>query len=233
MKDLLTLQEVAEYLQLSDKTLLKMVKNNEIPCAKIANQWRFSKSMLDDWITAKMSVIPQNDFSRLVETQYDFIPLSRLIDEETIIMNLKGNSTEEVVRELAEEAYKNDFVANKDEFIKKLLEREQLTSTSIGQGIAIPHLRKPCGTMVSEPKIVIGVSPNGVDFASLDGEKTTLFFLLLSDSEVVHLRILSKLTQILSLNGVIDEIKSLKTPKDFIKFFIRKEQEIQLSRRNL
>ncbi len=231
MKDLLTLQEVAEYLQLSDKTVLKMVKNNEIPCAKIANQWRFSKSMLDDWITAKMSVIPQNDFSRLVETQFDYIPLSRLIDEDSIIMDLKGNNSEEVIQELAQQAFNNELVANKDEFIKKLLEREQLTSTSIGQGIALPHLRKPCGTIVCEPKIVIGVSKNGIDFASLDGEKTTLFFLILSDSEVVHLRILSKLTQILSLNNSIDEIKKLNTPKEYIQFFIRTEQKIQLSRR--
>lgn len=231
MGDILTLQEVAELLQLSDKTILKMVKNNEIPCAKIANQWRFSKSMLNDWITAKMSVIPQNDFSRLVETEFDFIPLSRLIDQDSIITNLKGTTPEEVVKELAEQAYKRDFVADKDKFIEKLLEREKLTSTSIGQGVALPHLRKPCETMVTEPKIIIGMSKKGIDFASLDGEKTTLFFLLLSDSEVVHLRILSKLTQILTLENVIEEIKSLKNPEDFIQFFIKKEQEIVLLRR--
>ncbi|MGL1893828.1 MAG: PTS sugar transporter subunit IIA [Spirochaetaceae bacterium] len=230
MGDILTLQEVAELLQLSDKTILKMVKNNEIPCAKIANQWRFSKAMLNDWITAQMSVIPQNDFSRLVESEFDYIPLSRLIDQDSIITNLKGTNSDEVVRELAEQAYKKDFVVDKDKFIQKLLEREKLTSTSIGQGIALPHLRKPCGTIVTKPKIVIGISKNGIDFASLDGEKTTLFFLLLSDSEVVHLRILSKLTQILSLNNVIDEIKNLNKPEEFIQFFIRKEQEIQLSR---
>lgn len=231
MKDLLTLQEVAEYLQLSDKTLLKMVKNNEIPCAKIANQWRFSKPMLDDWITAKMNVIPQNDLSRLVETQFDYIPLSRLIDEDFVITNLKGTNSEEVIRELADKAYENELVINRDEFIKKLLEREKLTSTSIGQGIALPHLRKPCGTMVTAPKIVIGISKSGIDFSSLDGEKTTLFLLLLSDSEVVHLRILSKLTQILSMNNSIEEIKNLSSPKEFIQFFIKKEQQIQLLRR--
>lgn len=233
MKDLLTLQEVAEYLQLSDKTLLKMVKNNDIPCAKIANQWRFSKSMLDDWITAKMQVVPQNDFSRLVETQFDYIPLSRLIDEDSIITELKASNGEEAVKELAEQAYQKDLIANKDEFVKKLLEREKLTSTSIGQGIALPHLRKPCGSIVTEPKIVIGISKNGIDFASLDGEKTTIFFLLLSDSEVVHLKILSKLTQILSLNDSIKELKGLTTPREFIQFFIKKEQEIQLLRRNI
>lgn len=224
MKDILTLQEVSEYLQLSDKTILKMVKSGDIPCAKIANQWRFSKVMLDDWITAKMEVIPQNDFSRLVEKSFDYIPISRLIDEESIIPELKGETALEVITELAEKAYANELIVNKDEFIKKLLEREQLTSTSIGQGIALPHLRKPCGTIVTEPKIVIGRSKNGVDFASLDGKKTEIFLLLLSDSEVVHLKILSKVSQILSTEDNINKLKSLKTPKEFLKFFMLGER---------
>lgn len=226
MKEILTLQEVSEYLQLSDKTLLKMVKAGEIPCAKIANQWRFSKTMLDDWITSKMNVIPQNDFSRLVEKEFDFIKASRLIDEDLIILNLKGETPEEVINELAERAYKNELVVNKDEFIKKLLEREKLTSTSIGQGIALPHLRKPCGTIVTEPKIVVGFSKNGVDFASLDGEKTYIFLLLLSDSEVVHLKLLSKVSQILSKPGNAEKLKAFKDKNEIIKFFIIEENTI-------
>ncbi|MBN2617516.1 MAG: PTS sugar transporter subunit IIA [Spirochaetales bacterium] len=226
MKEILTLQEVAEYLQLSDKTILKMVKEGEIPCAKIANQWRFSKIMLDDWITAKMEVIPQNDFSRLVEKEYDFIKISRLIDENSIILDLQSTNSSDVLEELAECAYKNELVNNKDEFIKKLIEREKLTSTSIGKGIALPHLRKPCGTMVTEPKIVVGYSKEGIDFSSLDGEKTFLFFLLLSDSEVVHLKILSKLTQILSVGNNIEEIKNIDNTNDIIKFFILAENSI-------
>ncbi|OQY38018.1 MAG: hypothetical protein B6229_07005 [Spirochaetaceae bacterium 4572_7] len=229
MKEILTLQEVADYLQLSDKTILKMVKNGEIPCAKIANQWRFSKPMLDDWITSKMQVIPQNDLSRLVESQFDYIPLARLIDEKSIITDLKGQTTKEVIHELAEKAYINEFVADKNIFIKQLLEREQLTSTSIGQGIALPHLRKPNGNIVTEPKIVIGVSKEGIDFDSLDGEKTTLFLLLLSDSEVVHLKLLSKITRIFGIDNAISQIKQLRKPEEFVKFFNKIEQE--LSRR--
>ena len=229
MKEILTLQDVADYLQLSDKTILKMVKKGEIPCAKIANQWRFSKPMLDDWITAKMQVIPQNDLSRLVENQFDYIPLSRLIDEKSIITDLKGQTPKKIINELAEKAYENELIANKEEFIKQLLEREQLTSTSIGQGIALPHLRKPNGNIVAEPKIIIGISKKGIDFDSLDGEKTTLFLLLLSDSEVVHLKILSKITRIFGINGAVSQIKQLRKPEEFVKFFNKIEQE--LSRR--
>lgn len=227
MKDILTLQEVSDFLQLSDKTVLKMVKSGDIPCAKIANQWRFSKLMLNDWITAKMEVIPQNDFSRLLEKSIDYIPISRLIDVDYIIPDLKGETTSEVITELAEKAYEKELIANKTEFIKKLLEREKLTSTSIGQGVALPHLRKPSGNIVTEPKIVIGKSKKGIDFSSLDGKKTEVFLLLLSDSEVVHLKIISKLSQILAIDDNMEKLRTLETPEDFLKFFILAESSLK------
>ena len=82
-----------------------MVRNKEIPCAKIANQWRFSKGTLNDWLTSKMEVIPQNDLSRLIESEYDSVPLSRLMDEQDILLDLKSKDREGVIRELAERAF--------------------------------------------------------------------------------------------------------------------------------
>lgn len=227
MNDILTLKEVSEYLKLSDKTVLKMVKTGEIPCAKIANQWRFSKVMLNDWITARMEVIPQNDFSRLVEKSIDYIPISRLIDVNFIIPDLKGTTPSEVITELSEKAFENELISDKDEFIKKLLEREKLTSTSIGQGVALPHLRKPCNNIITEPKIIIGKSKKGIDFSSLDGKKTEIFLLLLSDSELVHLKIISKLSQILTIDDNMEKLRELETPEEFLKFFIIAEGSLK------
>ncbi len=66
----------------------------------------------------------------------------------------------------------------------------------------------------------------GIDFNSLDGEKTYLFFLLLSDSEVIHLKILSKLTQILSIPGNAQEVLELDSTTAFLKFFIESEGKL-------
>ncbi|QEN09719.1 helix-turn-helix domain-containing protein [Oceanispirochaeta crateris] len=223
--EILTLAEVAEYLKLSDKTILKMVKNHEIPCAKIANQWRFSKPVLNDWLTAKMEVIPQNDLSRLIEKEYDSVPLSRLIDPANIILPLASTSKEEVIRELAENAFASQLISDKVYFIRKLVEREELTSTSIGSGIAIPHIRETSGKVVKEAKIIIGVSEQGIDFSSFDGELTHLFFLLISDSEVVHLRILSKISQIFRKEGAIESLRSIKSKEGFIEYFIQADKD--------
>ncbi|MDA3955827.1 PTS sugar transporter subunit IIA [Oceanispirochaeta sp.] len=223
--EILTLAEVAEYLKLSDKTILKMVKNQEIPCAKIANQWRFSKLALNDWLTSKMAVIPQNDLSRLIEKEYDSVPLSRLLDEDNIILPLISTTQEDVIREMAENAFASKLISDKEYFIKKLMEREELISTSIGSGIAIPHIREASAKVVKEAKIIIGVSEKGIDFSSFDGELTHLFFLLISDSEVVHLRILSKISQIFRKEGAIEILRSIQSKKGFIQYFIEVDRD--------
>lgn len=221
----MTLAEVATYLKLSEKTLLKMVKTGEIPCAKIANQWRFSRPMIDDWIRGKMDVVPKNDLTRLIEKEFDYMPLSRLIDRESMIMSLKSKDREGVLDELAEVAFQNNLILDKVSFIKKLNEREDLTSTAIGNGVAIPHLRKPSASIINEPKIIIGVSPEGVDFKSPDGKLTKLFFLILSDSEVVHLRVLSRLAAILRDSRSIEKISRFTTQDEFLSFFVEADKD--------
>jgi nitrogen PTS system EIIA component len=226
MEEIMTLGELSRYLKLSDKTLLKMVRNKEIPSAKVANQWRFIKSMIDDWLTSQMDVLPQNDLSRLIEKEYDYVPLSRLINETTIIMDLISNEKTGVLEELSNSAWNNNLISDKENLLKQLIHREKLISTSIGKGVAIPHLRKPSGKVIYEPRIIIGVSQGGVDFGSHDGEPTYIFFLILSDSEVVHLRILSKLTRILQVPEAIEEIKNFSNARDFVRFFLEQERKL-------
>ena len=224
MDTILTLAEVSKYLKLSEKTLQKMIKNNEIPCTKIANQWRFSRTMVDDWLRSKMEVIPKNDLSRLIEKEYDYVPLSRLIDEESMIMDLKSTDKIGVLTELAQKAFDNKLISDKEYLIYKLIEREELTSTAIGNGIALPHLRRPSNKVINEPKIVIGISNYGVDYSSSDGKPTHIFFLILSDSEVVHLRILSKISRILREKETLKKLRTFSTAKEFIRFFIEREK---------
>lgn len=228
MDTILTLTELSAYLKLSEKTLQKMIKNSAIPCTKIANQWRFSRTMIDDWLRSKMEVIPTNDLSRLIENEYDLVPLSRLIDEDSMIMDLRSDSKLGVLTELAHKAMENKLISDKESLIAKLIERENLASTAIGNGIAIPHLRSPSVEIINKPKIVIGRSQQGIDFNSSDGRPTHLFFLILSENEVVHLRILSKLSHILRDQNAVLQLGKFSTTKEFISFFINSDSSFSI-----
>jgi excisionase family DNA binding protein len=223
---LLSLSDVAEFLQLSEKTIHKMIKSGEIPYARIGNQYRFSSEMLDDWIYSKMEVVPQNDFSRLVEQEFDVVPLSRLISEDTILLNIQERERDQVLDRLAETAFDKNIISDKDYFFKKLKEREEMFSTSIGSGVAVPHLRKPSDSIIREPRIIIASSSEGVAFGAPDGSPVYLLFLIISDSEIVHLKILSKLAGILRKEENVKRLRECGSNADFMKFFIEQDNEI-------
>jgi len=194
--EILTLSEVASYLKIAEKTVLRMISRDEIPCAKVANQWRFMKTLIDDWLLARMNVIPQNDLAGILSNPQGMIPLNRLIDIKKVVGNLAPAPKKEILQRLVAPLVEQGYVEDGESFLKKLLLREKMTSTALGRGMAIPHLRHPKENPGAGAHLVMGICPEGTDFESHDGKKTHVFFLLLSDSETLHLRVLAKLNQL-------------------------------------
>jgi PTS system nitrogen regulatory IIA component len=122
--------------------------------------------------------------------------LSELLEEDSIIPDLKAKDKTGVLEELVEALIKRHPSFDKNALVKILLERERLGSTGIGDGVAIPHGKFHA---LARPVISFGRSRKGLDFESVDGEPTYLFFLLIApeNSASVHLKALAKIAKIL------------------------------------
>jgi excisionase family DNA binding protein len=208
--EIMTLSEVAAYLKIAEKTVSRMITRGEIPCTKVASQWRFMKSMIDDWLISRMNVVPQNDLAKILENPEGLIPFTRLTSEELILDNLKPGSKKEILSQLIVPLVQQEIVEDADDFLRKLLTREKMVTTGIGRGVAIPHLRHPKENPGGGPRMVVGICKTGTDYESMDGKQTHLFFLLVSDSEVVHLRVLAKLNQILREADFVTRLTNAK-----------------------
>ncbi|HPN65460.1 MAG: PTS system fructose-specific EIIABC component [Candidatus Aerophobetes bacterium ADurb.Bin490] len=99
------------------------------------------------------------------------------LEKDSIELNLKAKNKKEAIEEIVEILKKKNAIIDKDITIESLLEREELGSTGVGQGIAIPH-SKTKG--VKELIGAFAISKNGVEFDALDGEPVNIFFLLLA-----------------------------------------------------
>jgi len=107
-----------------------------------------------------------------------------------------------------------EVVAGEQEsIVKAIMKREELGSTGIGRGVAVPHTKHPS---VSRLICTVGVSSEGVDFNSLDGEKVQLFFLLISppDRPGDHLRALENISRQLRDDTFCRFLKQAKTARD-------------------
>jgi len=137
------------------------------------------------------------------------------VSTQAIRAELTAEDNPGVIRELAEALKESGKISanDVDSVVKAVMKREELGSTGIGRGVAVPHTKHP-----SVDRLVgtVGVSPVGVDFDSLDGEKVQLFFLLISppDRPGDHLRALENISRQLRDETFCRFLKQAKSPED-------------------
>src|SRR5208337_1293334 len=126
------------------------------------------------------------------------VVLSDLLSPKTINLNLKSGDREAVLVELVDQIPQlADQPESRQTLLRALREREELCSTGIGDGIAIPHCRNGLVGLVDDSIMVFGRHPTGIQFGSIDSLPTRLFFLLVAPTVTRHLAILARLTLLL------------------------------------
>lgn len=143
-----------------------------------------------------------------------------VLRKEAIVIDLKAREKKGVIEELVAPLAEISGVASGD-LVKVLMERERLGSTGIGGGIGIPH-----GKLKGLESLIVGfgLSRKGVDFESMDGRPTHIFFLLVTpeNSIDVHLKLLSQISRILKNDLLKQRLRNAQTSDDVLDI-IREE----------
>jgi PTS system nitrogen regulatory IIA component len=108
------------------------------------------------------------------------LKLSDLLKEEMVILTLNEDSKESVLKEMVGQIKRRHRFIKEKDLYDRLVQRENLGSTAIGAGVAIPHCKL---NSVKEPLVLLAVSRKGVDFHSIDGNAAHIFFLVVSSQE--------------------------------------------------
>ena len=147
--------------------------------------------------------------------------LASLIRPDLIFPDLPAGDRPQVLRSLAEGIAGRGLVPRADDLYDKLWEREQLGSTGIGGGIAIPHCKLQG---LARGVVAIGLTPEGVSFGAVDGLPVDLFFLVISPSEspAEHLQILAALSRWIKAGGHAGALRGLRDAQA-IYDFLQKE----------
>ncbi|HEL1164128.1 TPA: PTS sugar transporter subunit IIA [Streptococcus equi subsp. zooepidemicus] len=141
-----------------------------------------------------------------------------LLRKDIMILDLQAISKEAAIDEMITELVEHGIVHDFDVFKKSILAREEQTSTGLGDGIAMPHSKN---VVVDQPAVLFAKSNKGVDYKSLDGQPTDLFFMIAAPQGAndTHLAALAELSQYLLKDGFADQLRKATSPDEVIAVF--------------
>jgi len=214
--DILTIEEVAKYLRVSERTVYDWAQKGEIPSGKIGTVWRFKKSEIERWVNERLS---SNRPVALISS----VKIQNIISPDRILF-LNYPSKRNALIALAENLSMAPQIKNKQELISEILRREELMSTAIGKGIAIPHVRL---TSVTDLVISIGISKCDItDFQTLDDVPVRLLFMIAAayNQHAYYLQTLSFFSARLKVIELRDGLLNCKTPNEAYELLIQQDQ---------
>ncbi len=188
----LTVKDVADLLNISEKTVYRWIDDRRLPGYRLSGQYRFNRAELLEWATAnRVNVSPQI----LAEPEGGTSPLPQLseaLEAGGIFYRLAGRDKTSALRSIVNVLRLPDKV-DRDFLLEVLLAREALESTGIGDGVAIPHVRNPIVLHVAKPLVTLCFLEAPVDFTALDGKPVHTLFTLISPTVKAHLHLISRL----------------------------------------
>ena len=221
----MTTKELAAYMKLNEKTILKMAQNGAVPGVKIGSQWRFHLSAIEKYLQKDIRRAPRDEMDIILQAAQEIVPLSRLIKPELINLNLKSITRDGILLELAEMAEEAGITAGKKALYRQLVERENMLSTAVGRGVAIPHPREARPGVFKSVNMILARAEKGVDFGAPDGEKARLFFMTCAPNTVVHLKLLSKVASLLQGEGAIEGLLGASSKDELMRFLLELERK--------
>jgi nitrogen PTS system EIIA component len=211
----LTINEVAQCLRVPVDTVDRWIRQGRIPIQRTENGYLVDESTLEKW--AKMYKLPCL-LPKKMNADKQQVPSDNLLPAMKrggLLYNIEGDDRETVLKNAVDNIH---FLSGsiKDVMYQGLIEREHLTSTGVGKGVAIPHPREPLKDLISNALIATCFLDTPIDFQAIDGRPVFVMFILLSPSTKSHLHLLSRLSFCIRENSFVE---FLKTTPDSTSFF--------------
>ena len=187
----LTVRNVSELLNVSEKTVYRWIGERNLPGYRLSGQYRFNRSELLEWATSNKVNISPKVFQE-TEGGTPLPDLAEALRAGGVFYRLGGSDKPSVLRSVVEYLRVPEEV-DREFLLEMLLAREALESTGIGEGIAIPHARTPIVLHVPKALVTLSFLEHPVDFGALDGQPVHALFTVISPTVKAHLHLLARI----------------------------------------
>ena len=196
--DILTIEEIALYLRVSERTVYDWANKGSIPCGKLGTTWRFKREEIEKWVDEKLS-------GNVKSESPENIRLSDVLNPDRILL-CNTKSKQDMLESLIECLGNTDEVTDRDALEKEIFIREELMSTGIGFHVAVPHVRLDS---VTNLVMAVGISQSDIsDYGSLDEQPIRIVCMVAAraDQHAQYLKTLGLVSSVLKSKNVRDSL---------------------------
>ena len=234
-----SIEEAARYLHLTSADVEQRVKDREIPFEKRGDRVMFRKRDIDAWASQRILGLPEQRLEEYHQKSTrgtrEFLPdeaiLPEMLDRGAVNSAMTSKTKSSVLRDLVALAEKTGQLTDPKELLESLETREELCSTALPGGLAIPHPRFHQPYLFESSFIVVGRPIQEIHFGASDGEPTDLIFLLCCQDDRIHLHMLSRLCLMAQKTEMLSQLRAAPDASAIRDCIIAAEREVLVDRK--
>jgi PTS system nitrogen regulatory IIA component len=195
---------LAAYLHMLPTQISKLADRGKIPARRVGGDWRFSRAEVHHWLEDRIGLSDDGELAQL-ETSLERadklaegdLSISALLPVEAIAIPLGARTRNSVITDMAQLAANTGLLWDAAKMAEAVTAREAMHPTALDIGVALMHPRRPQISILSEAVIALGITSQGIPFGGSSG-LTDVFFLICSTNDHEHLRILARLSRMIT-----------------------------------
>ncbi len=227
----LSFKEACARTRIPEQVLRDAVKYSEVPFRKQGAEVVFKASELDAWASARILALspkvlqPEHTASTRMDVKNlrDDILLPRLIKPEFINLDFTAKTRKSVIRDLVDAAEALGLLYDPADMLAQLEAREEVSSTALPGGIALPHPHHPDPYLISEPFILIARARKAVWYGAEDDSPTDLFCLVCCNENFSHLHVLARLCMMIRDTDILESLRNATNVDEAIEALFASE----------
>lgn len=226
------LAQLAAYLQRDVREVTKLASRGHLPGQKVGGVWRFASTEINYWIETQMHAYTEQELAALERTSgassVAAEPLvASLLSERTVAVPLVAATKASVLKELVHLAEQSWQIYDTDALLTAIKQREDLASTAMANGVAVPHPHRPLSPRAQgDAVIAFARTPGGIPYGAPDGGLTDLFFLVSCRGADTHLRVLARLSRMMLQPGFLEALRQADTATEAQQILERTERDL-------
>jgi len=227
-------QQLSRYLHLSDAQIRKLIDKGAIPSRRVNGELVFARDDVHRWLEQRIGISDENELVQVEEAFTKSVPpgtvenevsLVSLIPDGAIALPLNAKTKDSVIRSMVQTAAATGLLWDTGLMAEAVKAREELHSTALDNGVALLHPRRPMPNLLGDTFLTLGIVPSGVPFGGASGW-TDVFFLICSMDDRIHLRVLTRLSRVLTHPDFLKRLRKSANESEIRELIVEAESRL-------